>query len=224
MQQLTVPDDAVVDGDDVWWTVDGELLTDCPDCGDDAERATAPGPGEPWDEFDCPGCGLQFRRSDPPAELVAFTEPCQTCEGSGCDEDWCRDCGDEYEAPCVRHIDCWHGGCECGSCQGCVDGEPLVELVRTCKGTLKPHRNGLQCDGGCAGDQSTPPTPGFVSLGVGTVEVLPVVADDDPARPETPRVAIRRYDGLQVLIWPDRARVSLAAELGQYVVHWKRAG
>lgn len=37
----------------------------CPECGDDAELASAPGPGEPTDEYDCTSCGHQFRRGIP---------------------------------------------------------------------------------------------------------------------------------------------------------------
>lgn len=37
-------------------------IVDCDACGNDAELATAPGPGEPTDEYDCCDCGHQFRR------------------------------------------------------------------------------------------------------------------------------------------------------------------
>lgn len=40
----------------------------CPKCGDDATHASAPGPGEPVDEYDCtnPACGHQFRIGEIP--------------------------------------------------------------------------------------------------------------------------------------------------------------
>lgn len=35
-------------------------LHPCPECGDDAALATAPGPGEPINEYDCTSCAHQF--------------------------------------------------------------------------------------------------------------------------------------------------------------------
>ena len=40
------------------------MVEACPECGDDAQLASAPGPGEPLDEYDCPSCGHQFRLSE----------------------------------------------------------------------------------------------------------------------------------------------------------------
>lgn len=48
-----------------------EPVVDCPVCGDDAEHASAPGPNEPTDEYDCPHCGHQFRRPPTVDDVLA---------------------------------------------------------------------------------------------------------------------------------------------------------
>lgn len=44
---------------------DFAALEPCPECGNDAEHATAPGPGEPINEYDCVSCGHQFTLGAP---------------------------------------------------------------------------------------------------------------------------------------------------------------
>ena len=67
----------------------------------------------------------------------ALRPDCPTCEGAGCDLDFCRDCGDEYTEPCVRHAGC---SVQCDKCcPDCTDGKmPLDRWVALLVETLAP--------------------------------------------------------------------------------------
>lgn len=192
MRQVTVPDDAVVDGDDVWWAVDGERVVHT------GHRRAIPQLGVEASTIDTGQRRL-------PRGLVALTEPCANA--------WCN-----------RGHDMRYDEGHSRRCADCVDGKPLVQLVQHCQRRCigKPRRHGDRvtaklCD---CGD-------GMVSLGVGTVEVLPV-QDCNNSR----HVCVPVYGEVIFhtrLDEPDsdgqtERVLDLAVHPGQYVVHWKRAG
>lgn len=85
-------------------------------------------------------------------EYRALRPDCPTCEGAGCDLDFCRDCGDEYTDPCIRHAGC---SVQCDKCcPDCTDGKMpldkwvalLVDTLHHCADWFK-----LDLDDGCPG-------------------------------------------------------------------------
>ena len=73
----------------------------------------------------------------------ALRPDCPTCEGAGCDLDFCRDCGDEYTEPCVRHAGC---SVQCDKCcPDCTDGKmPLDKWVALLVETLAAARSDME--------------------------------------------------------------------------------
>ena len=76
----------------------------------------------------------------------ALRPDCPTCEGAGCDLDFCRDCGDEYTDPCIRHAGCTVQCDKC--CPDCTDGKmPLDKWVALLVKTLRSLRTDFVADG-----------------------------------------------------------------------------
>jgi hypothetical protein len=99
-----------------------------------------------------------------PQPWLDATKPCETCDGSGCDIDFCLSCGDEYTDPCDRHADRVHVTTGDSCCLNCRDGHPIVEFRGQCEVCLRTDGGGCsQCD-----------FSGRVSLGRYAVELLPV--------------------------------------------------
>jgi len=73
----------------------------------------------------------------------ALRPDCPTCEGAGCDLDFCRDCGDEYTDPCIRHAGC---SVQCDKCcPDCTDGKmPLDKWVALLVETLAAARSDME--------------------------------------------------------------------------------
>jgi len=114
---------------------------------DDRKSAWWVTQNEPWG---CAGCGriLTTRtgcigRTLGVAHITKpLDRPCDTCDGTGCDIDFCRECGDEYEDPCDRHAEHVNqtddDGC-CPACHGsgrhCFD----IEVVTKAGGRFTPR-------------------------------------------------------------------------------------
>ncbi len=98
----------------------------------------------------CVCCGNgKWKHHMPECELAdllacrALRPDCPTCEGAGCDLDFCRDCGDEYTDPCIRHAGC---SVQCDKCcPDCTDGKmPLDKWVALLVDTLAAARSDME--------------------------------------------------------------------------------
>lgn len=180
------------------WIVEGEIEI-CGSCnGHDISRSGDVGSS-------CYCCNGGANEIPPSVLTDAIGKPCEACEGSGCDIDYCTDCGDEYSDPCDRHDDHshWSLGCEdepcCPACL--VDGKPTglasVELTLPCL-VASGQTNGMVCN--CADCQGTTRYHGDGYRGSGgtrhTVRVIPdkvlriMSADDKRANPATEAIYI----------------------------------
>jgi hypothetical protein len=118
-----------------------------------------------------------------PQPWLDATKPCETCDGSGCDIDFCLSCGDEYTDPCDRHADRVHVTTGDSCCLNCRDGHPIIDVRAKCPkcrgegGGIVVNQWGEPEDDDCGNCSGT----GWVSLGRYTIELLPVVhwSDDD---------------------------------------------
>ncbi len=119
----------------------------CPTCGGVVESySDHVGP--------CPDCSDGWYRGE-----VTLVMECATCEGVGCDIDYCTDCGDEFNEPCERHRDHVHEATDDECCLDCDNGqrkvgsaviervlpvvEPDDELNRATKACVTKWRNHL---------------------------------------------------------------------------------
>ena len=114
---------------------------------DDRKTAWWVTQNEPWG---CAGCGriLTTRtgcigRTLGVAHITKpLDRPCDTCDGTGCDIDFCRECGDEYEDPCDRHAEHVNQTDDDGCCPACFgSGRPCfdIEVVTKAGGRFTPR-------------------------------------------------------------------------------------
>ena len=67
-------------------------------------------------------------RVSPPSVWNGHPLTCQRCDGTGCDIDFCQQCGDEYTDPCQRHAQHVNWTDDDNCCPDCVDGHPIIEV------------------------------------------------------------------------------------------------
>ncbi len=176
-----------------WWVVDGETLDghgSCDVCGN--VLVVRKMADERWLCTYCVQAMPSFRYArKPPADLAALTEPCTTCPI------------EQRGSVLVRDLPSGRQRWE--PCPDCVVGRPLVE-AEIVKPPISP--TGEDFDG----------HP--VSLGVGTLELIPVAGRDD--RSPTALVFTNEV-GNTYVYWPDRninIPVDVSVEPGQFVACW----
>jgi len=82
---------------------------------------------------DCGGSVCRWNHLPGPSSVWnGHVLTCQTCDGTGCDIDFCQQCGDEYTDPCQRHAQHVNWTDDDNCCLDCVNGHPIIEVPVPC--------------------------------------------------------------------------------------------